>query len=123
MKILWNGKEYAPVDSPTVLEVAYLERSIGMPMEDWSALVGNVAMVVWSVRRVDPSAITWEAAGALTVDQLSDLLIAEPGDDAAAEAEGSAPLGPGSPASSGSSGTRPGKRAAGGRTRNAARTT
>lgn len=124
MKIRWQGKDYDAVASPTVGEITYLERAIGLHMDEWSPMVGNVAMVVWSVRRADPSAITWEQAAELTVDQLGDLIVVEPGDDdAAAEREGGDPLAGGSPAKNGSSGTRRGKPAAAARTRSAARTT
>jgi hypothetical protein len=136
VKVTWKGVDYgAAVEDLKVGDVVYVERAVGIQMGDWSTLVNAMAIVIATVRRRDPDAITFEELEALDVDELDDLLVddtpkqagRQPADRKAPAARKRAaaadPLGGGSPASSASRGTRGGPRKAAARSRSAEATT
>lgn len=120
MKIAWKGKEYPVAEKMTGGDVLLLERKIGLDMNDWSRFAGTIALVFVSVHRLAPKEIEWDELAALDPDELHDLLIEEPGDGVPEGEEPADPLAGGSAATSASSGSRAGRRAAGARTKSAA---
>jgi hypothetical protein len=119
VKIAWKGKEYPLAEKLTGGDVLLCERKIGLDMNDWSRLAGTVAFVFASVHKVDPAAMEWDELVALDPDELSDLLVEEPGDREPGGKEPADPLVGGSPTTRSSKGGRAGRPAAAARSKSA----
>lgn len=120
--VKWQGVDYGEaVTSLKTGEIIAIERSLGIPMQDWSGVIGAMAMLYATVRRKNADAITWAQIEDLDVDELDDIIIDT--DEPVAGEGDAAPLAGGAPARKSSSGTRRTPRKAAARSRNGARTT
>jgi hypothetical protein len=103
-------------------EIIAIERAVGLPMQDWSGVIGAMTMIYATVHRKDAAAITWAQLEDLDIDELDGILV-DVDEPASGEAATADPLAGGAPGKKGSSGTRRTPRKAAERSRSAARTT
>lgn len=119
-KFKWDGEEYEEV-SPTLGETTYVERKLGLDIDDWSSTMRVMASIFLAVRRRKPDGITWEQIEALDIEALDGVIVQdEPAGEGKAASD---PLAGGSPAKRSSRAGRSGPRAAAARTKTGAGST